>query len=575
MFWIDGFVLDFPFRLLTLSLSLSPSLPSLPSLPSPAPPSSLPQYKKNALLNARVLSLELDLQSSLAAAEAQSDYNVLRHAAFVEGKEALLSLDSELTAAKGRTVEALEAARGERNDRLARLKLVRDLKVSNFEAYQPVWCKYLQEARAVVTKYGYSNHTKWRTAVGALLLEAAGAFEERNERCGVTGDFRRMAVAFNSYGREEVGRELVELEERGGDVEGVNDPTFRLLREERGVARDAFERAEEEKVYDKESVREEERKKVKLWEEAEGHRRVLGLAGSSDFTKSRGRVDSRKLAKMEATAATKEGLLLALRLPVTRETEAAMEGKYNSLLARCADTGDWFGAVAAYEGMAKRGFVPTKFVFGCIITACKRAEPPQVDRAILVLEEMRKLEVKATIGTYNAVLDCCRVGGEWRKGIQVFDALMREGKVKPNTTTYSVLAKAGFEAKNDDPGEIYAALKFAGVPEYIAYGSAASNALKSEKKVRRFEKKGRRGGKGGGGGRRTLEDELDGLGFVELPYIGKREGEGRGEEEETAGWEIERAVERILRAGGGRLLEGEGSGGGDGEDGDKDEEIGG
>ena len=233
--------------------------------------------------------------------------------------------------------------------------------------------------------------------------------------------------------------------------------------------------------------------------------------------------------------------MLALRLPVTRENEAAMEGKYNQLLAYCANSGDWFGAVTAYESFVKRGFVPNKFVFGCIVGACKRADPPQVDRAVLVLDEMKQSQIPVSTGTYNAVLDCCRSGGAWRRGVHVFENMQKEG-VKPNTNTYAIMAKLGFEAKNDDPGEIYSALKFAGVPEYIAYSAAASTALRVEG-----------GGKSEG---MILEEELDGLTFRELPYI--KGGDIDPSTELTdENWEIERAVERILKVGGKGVLAGE------------------
>ena len=124
--------------------------------------------------------------------------------------------------------------------------------------------------------------------------------------------------------------------------------------------------------------------------------------------------------------------------------------------------------------------------------------------------------------------------------------MMREGLVQPNTNTYSIIAKLGFEAKNDEAGEVYSALKFAGVPEYIAYTSAAGNALKV---------------KDGGGraakGRRKLQRELDAVSFVEVPYKAKvltaaEVKAGERLKAEARGRDIQRAVERILTLGGGK-----------------------
>jgi len=53
--------------------------------------------------------------------------------------------------------------------------------------------------------------------------------------------------------------------------------------------------------------------------------------------------------------------------------------------------------------------------------------------------------------------------------------------ITPNTETYALIERMGYDVQNDDPGVIYETLKFAGVPEYIAYTSAARNALKDKK----------------------------------------------------------------------------------------------
>lgn len=200
--------------------------------------------------------------------------------------------------------------------------------------------------------------------------------------------------------------------------------------------------------------------------------------------------------------AVKDELRLALRVPVTRDNKDKIEGMYNNLLAYCGNCGDWVGAIKAYEEVrtrreavskdafgsspsshyrsssqfVKRGFVPNRYVFNCIVTACKKANPVQSDRAVLILDWMLENDVPPTAGTYNSVIDCCRVGGSWRRGVQVFELMMRQD-IKPNTNTYAIMAKLGFGA-GEDAGEVYSVLKFAGVPEYIAYTSAASNALR-------------------------------------------------------------------------------------------------
>ncbi|GMI39526.1 hypothetical protein TeGR_g11284 [Tetraparma gracilis] len=519
------------------------------------PPPDMPQFERNKLLNARVQELEDELASAVASANEQAEFNLSRFSDFVESKEALANLSGSLSVAKEATVETYVSEIAISNDLQARLKLEKELKWKNYEAYHPEWLKYLTKVGTTIDKYGYSNHTKWRSAINNLLRHASRAFAQRNgHQQAVTGDFRRMCVAFNAYGRDELREEIEKLEDRAGDVEGMNDPTFQLLRLEFRMARDAYNRAASAKMYRNDRVVMENQKKQSIRDAATRHRSELGLGQNHQITMSATgskRVDHRKLAKMEASEKTKEGLMLALRLPVTRDNENEMEGLYNTLLAHCATSGDWFGAVQAYEDYCKRGFVPNKFVYGCVISACKRADPPQVDRAVLVLDEMIASDVPVTVATYNAVLDCCRVGGSWRRGVQIFESMTTGGPtqagVKPNTNTYSIMAKLGYEAKNDDPGEIYTALKYAGVPEYIAYSSAASNALKVDKT---------RGVKGGG---RSLEEELDLLEFIEVPVVKRRDGDTAGAvaRVQEQARDIEKAVDRILKVGGKGLLDGE------------------
>jgi hypothetical protein len=123
-----------------------------------------------------------------------------------------------------------------------------------------------------------------------------------------------------------------------------------LLRLEFRMARDAYNRAASAKMYRNDRVVMENQKKQSIRDAATRHRSELGLGQNHQITMSATgskRVDHRKLAKMEASEKTKEGLMLALRLPVTRDNENEMEGLYNTLLAHCATSGDWFGAVQA------------------------------------------------------------------------------------------------------------------------------------------------------------------------------------------------------------------------------------
>lgn len=80
------------------------------------------------------------------------------------------------------------------------------------------------------------------------------------------------------------------------------------------------------------------------------------------------------------------------------------------------------------------------------------------------------------VAFYNAAIETCAAGGGWRRAVQVFHRLRHHG-VSPNTQTYSCLMAAVARARCDS-AEVYEGLKFAGVPEYLAYTAAAAHALR-------------------------------------------------------------------------------------------------
>jgi len=316
-----------------------------------------------------------------------------------------------------------------------------------------------------------------------------------------------MCISFNSFGTFELNDQLQHLEDIAGDVEGSRDPTFHLLRLEYRLSKKAYEKCRDLPAYRDGLVVEKEGMKVDMRERAKEHVKKLGLDDSVLSNTDRKKFDHRKAVSHEVQEKVKDELRLALRVPVTRDNKDRIEGMYNNLLVYCGNSGDWVGAIKAYEEFVKRGFVPNRFVFNCIITACKRADPVQSDRAVIVIDWMLENNVPPTAATYNSVIDCCRVGGSWRRGVQVFELMMRKN-VKPNTNTYAIMAKLGFGA-GEDAGEVYSVLKFAGVPEYIAYTSAASNALGGFGKG----KKARPAMKSSS----TLTSSLKSLSFVPIP----------------------------------------------------------
>ena len=90
---------------------------------------------------------------------------------------------------------ALQEEIAKKNDRVTRLKLEYDLKLSNFEAYYPEWLKLIYKIFDVIKELGYNNRTGWRSQVGNLLRKSGRAFQEKNgHNHSIIGEFRRIAM---------------------------------------------------------------------------------------------------------------------------------------------------------------------------------------------------------------------------------------------------------------------------------------------------------------------------------------------------------------------------------------------
>ena len=95
--------------------------------------------------------------------------------------------------------------------------------------------------------------------------------------------------------------------------------------------------------------------------------------------------------------------------------------------------------------------------------------------AVEVFWEMQRQGFDIDVKMFNTVMDTCRRAGHWRRALTVFQS-MKEFGVSPNTATYSVISDACAAAKLEDAPTVYEAMKYAGVPEYLAY-TAAQNIV--------------------------------------------------------------------------------------------------
>ena len=166
---------------------------------------------------------------------------------------------------------------------------------------------------------------------------------------------------------------------------------------------------------------------------------------------------------------------------VTRASESQYADRFYRFLVDCSTRGDWRKAVQAYRLMVAKGIVPDARTWRVLLRAVKIGEEGRV--ALVLLEEI-EAQAAQRAGTdglvpvelYNCALEAAAAGGGWRRAVQVFNR-MRHMRVRPNTSTYQALMAAVARARCAST-EVYDGLKYAGVPEYLAYTAAAAHALR-------------------------------------------------------------------------------------------------
>ncbi|KAK7242432.1 endonuclease [Aureococcus anophagefferens] len=169
------------------------------------------------------------------------------------------------------------------------------------------------------------------------------------------------------------------------------------------------------------------------------------------------------------------------KLTVTKASEAAVAEACHRALVECGIAGDWRAALAAYRAMVAKGLAPTLRTWRALLRACKVGDAP-AGHAFAILEEIEAQTAARAgrdglvdVSIYNAVIDICGHAGAWRRALQVFNRLRHHG-IAPTTHTYSCVMAAAVGVPADST-EVYEGLKFAGIPEYIAYTAATAHAL--------------------------------------------------------------------------------------------------
>ena len=464
-----------------------------------------------------------------------------------------------------------------RNEKLAKLKIERQLCKENWERIFPGWIKKLQQSYAIIRQYGYDNRTRWREMLDIELTKSVAQLESKYGReVEVIWDLRRLILFINAFTRQELSEKLQQLLRDAEVLEANKDPEFRRLKafydeadnkiqnllqygstaplsheiwnnvavkdhnkylrneiqdtkallaklpkddykeeykvpnEYNGDLKFYFNRQKEEEEYYAQLKENKNGKPIiKKQNENEGieveeedifaslakefntsSENINSIESKSIVTKQtpiskpkQWQVYNTKSISTLITKGTKlTPSLISKVIDNRRELEACnglIKKQYKEMMKHAIEEGDWKGAIYVYISMSKWHLPISHAEFQNIISACKNSRPPEnvrSDIAVEVLKEMNRFGIPDDVRVYNNVMDCCRIGGHWRRMLAVFKSMNSKG-IMANTCTYENIFQACSKAK-EHPSVVYDAMKFASIPAYLCYSTAFALSLK-------------------------------------------------------------------------------------------------
>ncbi|KAI7903862.1 Brix domain-containing protein [Cokeromyces recurvatus] len=140
-----------------------------------------------------------------------------------------------------------------------------------------------------------------------------------------------------------------------------------------------------------------------------------------------------------------------------------------------------------YDEMIENGIKPDTIVFTSLLTACNRAR--DFPKALSVLEEMEKVDVKPNIYTYNSVFNVMASHAHitWNSAKKVWEEMLAIG-IKPDTRTFNIYLSILANLMKQSPSQsqhqqklildVYRQMKYntKSEPDYLSY-TIVMNAL--------------------------------------------------------------------------------------------------
>lgn len=439
-----------------------------------------------------------DLRNKIAEASAIVDREIEEAQRLVDSKTELLAakIDAEedaaahvhaVEAAKDAGVERFLAGIVERNQRIAELKTERDMVILDRDEHKPYWMTRLKD----VTKYVASvAHTHgWRAAFKDTIRELQEMFAE-DEKEGLYRPLQECIENINAWKAAAFKQQLEKVytlayQQELARPSAYSDAVKRLERVEADMAAlikelDTKQKADMAEVAALKAEHNTSRavaEEVQTLEIGADGQVVLPEINPGDV--------------VQVPPSIEPYLRRYCQLHDLVDAKSQMKVQFHRMLVYCVQAGAWQDAFRTYGAMLRTRTQPDQSTFQMMIAACKSASPPHSAASVAVLAEMRRQRLDITTTMFNRVIDACRLEGAWRRALTVFQAL-REAGCTPTTATYQVLGEACAQAARDDVPDVYTAMKYSGVPEFLAY-SVSMKAVEGLTPKRGKRKKPRKG----------------------------------------------------------------------------------
>ena len=339
----------------------------------------------------------------------------------------------------------------------------------------PAWRTAARKAQRLLKSEGYDNRTGWRGRAKALLQEVHASMEGSFGR-GAAASLRARELVrkINIYAAAELGERLDAVCDAGDEALAATDPAHAELRGR--VTESARQLTTLEKTL---AARAAIAKARAVREQSVAKHRLRAL--EKEYSAPPPQFDFSTMG----TASLAADLADLQRETLTRDTRARLQGRYNRLLGRCSQYGAWQEAFDTFSALVEMGLEADTHTYCTLISACKNAKPCQAAKAVEIFEMMVAQGVPPSTQVYNVVIGACSVGGRWREALALFKRMQQpspppqqqqqqqqqQQPCVPNTATYAGLVDVCRRCSLDEVPQLYDAMKFAGVPEYIAYSA--------------------------------------------------------------------------------------------------------